>query len=83
VLDLQVLPVELVLDVDVQIARVLPVRAAAQTTFQLLALADGNDVVQIEDGLLPMGVLVFGAWGEHALARTTYRIIGSCVLVEK
>lgn len=61
ILDLQVLAVELVLDVNVQIAGVFRVRAAAQAAFQLLPLADGDDVLQVEHGLLPVGVLVLGA----------------------
>lgn len=55
---------EAVLELDVEVAGVLAVRPVVERALDLLALLDGEDLVEVEDGLLPVGVLGVGAGGE-------------------
>ena len=49
---------------DVEITAVVVVRRADELTVDLLAGLDGEDVLEVEDGLLPVGVLGVGTGGE-------------------
>jgi len=49
---------------DVEVTTVVVVRRACELTLNLLAGLDGEDVLEVEDGLLPVGVLGVGASGE-------------------
>lgn len=60
----RVLALELVVDGDVEIALVLLVGAVVERALHLLTLLDGEDVLEVEDGLLPVGVLGVGAGRE-------------------
>ena len=55
---------ERILNLDVQISSVAVVGLAEQGTVELLAGLDGEVVVEVEDGLLPVGVLCVGAGAE-------------------
>lgn len=55
-----ILGLELVGDLDVEITWVLLIWLVGEDTADLLALLDGQDVAEVEDGLLPVGVL--GVW---------------------
>lgn len=55
---------ELVLDLDVKITRVLLVGLVGEDTLDLLALLHGEDLAQVEDSLLPVSVLGVWAGGE-------------------
>lgn len=56
--------VQLVLDLDVEITTVLVVGATDERAMHLLALLDGEHVLEIEHCLLPVGVLGVRASGE-------------------
>jgi hypothetical protein len=49
---------------DVEVTTVVVVRRACELTVDLLAGLDGEDVLEVEDGLLPVGVLGVRASGE-------------------
>ena len=53
------------LDLDVEVARVLRVGRARDAALDLLALADGDGLLEVEDGLLPVRVLGEGARRER------------------
>ena len=55
---------ESVLDLDVQVSSVSVVGLAEKSAVELLASLDGEVVVEVEDGLLPMRVLCVGAGRE-------------------
>lgn len=55
---------ERILNLDVQISSVAVVGLAEQGTVELLAGLDGEVVVEVEDGLLPVSVLCVGAGAE-------------------
>lgn len=55
---------EAVLHLDVEVAAVLVVGADVELALDLLALGDGEDVLEVEDGLLPVRVLGVGAGRE-------------------
>ena len=55
---------ERILNLDVQISSVAIVGLAEKSTVELLAGLDGEVVVEVEDGLLPVGVLCVGAGAE-------------------
>lgn len=59
-----VLSLEGVVELDVEVATVLVVGLDLQVALDLLALVDGDDLVEVKDGLLPVGVLCVGARGE-------------------
>ncbi|KFY20163.1 hypothetical protein V493_07733, partial [Pseudogymnoascus sp. VKM F-4281 (FW-2241)] len=59
-----VLGLELVRDLDVEVTRVLLVGLVDEDTLDLLALLHGQDLAQVEDGLLPVSVLGVWAGGE-------------------
>jgi hypothetical protein len=59
-----VLGIEQVLDLDVQVAAVLVVRSDIEVAVDLLALLYRQDILKVEDGLLPVGVLGVRASGE-------------------
>ena len=59
-----VLGFEVVVDLDVQVAAVLFVGAVVERALDLLALLDGQDVLEVEDSLLPVGVLGMGTGRE-------------------
>jgi hypothetical protein len=63
-LPMHVLGLELVLDLDIQITVVLITGPGIQDTSNALALLDGQDVLEVEDGLFPVGVLCVGTRGE-------------------
>lgn len=54
----------LVLEDDVEVATVVVVGGAGELALDLLAGLDGQDVLEVEDGLLPVGVLGVRAGGE-------------------
>lgn len=54
----------LVSDSNVEIAAVVVVGSAGELALDLLAGLDGEDVLEVEDGLLPVGVLSVRAGGE-------------------
>lgn len=56
--------VELVVDGDVEVTVVLLGGLVLEHAGDGLALLDGQDVLEVEDGLLPVGVLCVGAGGE-------------------
>lgn len=60
----RVVRAELVGDLDVEIALVLIVGLVLKDALDLLALLDGEDVLEVEYGLLPVGVLGVRAGGE-------------------
>ena len=49
---------------DVEVTTVVVVGSACELTLDLLASLDGEDVLEVEDGLLPVGVLGVRASGE-------------------
>jgi len=55
---------ERILNLDVQISSVAVVGLAEKSSVELLAGLDGEVVVEVEDGLLPVGVLCVGAGAE-------------------
>lgn len=55
---------ERILNLDVQISSVAVVGLAEKSTVELLASLDGQVVVEVEDGLLPVSVLCVGAGAE-------------------
>lgn len=55
-----VIRLELIGDLDVEIALILLVGLVLEDAFDLLALLDGEHFAEVEDGLLPVGV--FGVW---------------------
>lgn len=59
-----VVRLEGVVDVDVEVAPVLGVGLDLQDARDLLARLDGEHVLEVEDGLLPVGVLCVRAGGE-------------------
>lgn len=59
-----VLVLELVIDGDIKITLVFLVGAVVERALNLLALLDGEDVLEVEDGLLPVGVLGVGTGRE-------------------
>lgn len=59
-----ILNLKLVGNVDVQVTLVLVVGAVLQDTRDGFTLLDGEDIAQVEDGLLPMCVLGVRAGGE-------------------
>lgn len=54
----------LVVDRDVEVAAIVLVRLASELALDLLASLDGEDVLEVEDGLLPVGVLGVRTGGE-------------------
>jgi hypothetical protein len=63
-LPVHVFRVELVVDGDVEITVVLLGGLVLEHTGDGLTLLDGQDVLEVEDGLLPVGVLCVGPSGE-------------------
>jgi hypothetical protein len=63
-LPVHVFCLELVRDLDVQVTVVLLAWPGVEDTGYALTLLDGKDVLEVEDGLFPMGVLCVGAGGE-------------------
>lgn len=59
-----VVGLRLVVDRDVEVAAVVPVGLAGELTLDLLAGLNGENVLEVEDGLLPVGVLGVGTGGE-------------------
>jgi len=59
-----VVRLELVVDLDVEVAAVLVIGLDEELAGDLLTLLDGEDVLEVEDGLLPVGVLGVGAGRE-------------------
>lgn len=55
---------EVVVNLNVEVATVLVVGPDVELALDLLAVLDGEDVLDVEDGLLPVGVLGVGAGGE-------------------
>ena len=51
-------------DLDVKVTPVLVVGPDIEVACHHVALLDGEDVLKVEDGLLPVGVLGMGASGE-------------------
>lgn len=56
--------VELVRDANIQVTLVLVVRAVFDRATNSLLLLNGENIAQVEDSLLPVGVLGVGASGE-------------------
>lgn len=61
---MHIVRVELVRDLDIQITVVLLAGLILQHTSDSLAFLDRQDVLEVEDGLLPMCVLCVGPGGE-------------------
>lgn len=61
---MHIFSVEFVRDGDVEVAVVLLARSGVEDTGDGLALFDGQDVLEVEDGLFPVGVLCVWAGGE-------------------
>lgn len=59
-----VVGLSLVLEGDVKVAVVVLVGGTGEHALDLLAGLDGEDVLEVEDGLLPVGVLGVGTGGE-------------------
>ena len=55
-----ILSLELVRDLDIKVTWVLGVWSVGEDTTNLLSLLDGQDITEVEDGLLPVSVL--GVW---------------------
>ena len=64
------LPVELDGDVDIQVPMVIAIRRASQHAGDLLALADRQRILEVEDRLLPVCGYVLGA------GRQRQRLVG-------
>lgn len=60
----RVTDIELVVDVDVEVPLVLVVGTVLDAASDSLVLLDGENVTQVEDGLLPVGVLGMRTGGE-------------------
>jgi hypothetical protein len=63
-LPVHVVCLELVRDLDVQVTVVLLAWPGVKDTGYALTLLDGQDVLEVEDSLFPVGVLCVGASGE-------------------
>lgn len=59
-----VVSLKFIRDLNIQIALVLLIGLVVQNTLDLLALLHGEDLAQVEDGLLPVSVLGVWAGGE-------------------
>ena len=55
---------KLVCEGDVEVTRILVVGAVGENTGHRLFLLNGQDITEVEHGLLPVGVLRVGAGGE-------------------
>lgn len=63
-----ILRLQLVINRNIQVSSVLVVRSASQLALDVLAGLDGQDVCEVEDCLLPVGVFCVGSGAEsHGL----------------